>query len=146
MNELITIEDNGDLVVEQYNENHQRIKRCYLYVFGEKEPKDISWKEYQLIDNAISKEAKFTKLQDGTIIAISRIQKLEPYEKTVMTEQAKLEAKNHDPYGGAWKSQSDEEHEKVSAIIADVKANAKWYKSARQRLIEKQEKRAKYGL
>lgn len=86
----VQITPSGSLYVEKLSDTLHRVKKYRLSLI-DGSTRELTFKEYSVISEGITKtNAKFTKLRDGELIAISQIRSIKPYEVIVDTRRDNL--------------------------------------------------------
>lgn len=80
----------GSLYVEKLADTLHRVKK-YRLLLADGTNRDLTFKEYCVISDGVTKtNAKFVKLHDGELIAVSQIRSIKPYEVIIDTRKESL--------------------------------------------------------
>lgn len=84
------ITQTGSLYIEKLSDTLHRVKK-YRMNLADGTARELTYKEYTIISNGVTKgSAKFVKLHDGELIAVSQIRSIKPYEVIVDTRKENL--------------------------------------------------------
>ena len=86
----VQITPTGSLYMEKLSDTLHRVKK-YRMSLLDGTTRDLTFKEYTVISAGVTKgTAKFVKLHDGELIAVSQIRSIKPYEVVVDTRKDTL--------------------------------------------------------
>ena len=80
----------GALYVEKLADTLHRVKK-YRMNLADSTTRELTYKEYIVISKGVTNgAAKFVKLHDGELIAVSQIRSIKPYEVIIDTRKESL--------------------------------------------------------
>ena len=86
----VQITPTGSLYMERLADTLHRVKR-YRMELANGSSRELTFKEYSVISDGVTKtNAKFVKLHDGELIAVSQIRSIKPYEVIVDVRKEEL--------------------------------------------------------
>lgn len=86
----VQITPTGFLYVEKVADTLHRVKR-YRMALADGSSRELTFKEYTVISKGVTEtNAKFVKLHDGELVAVSQIRSIKPYEVIVDTRKESL--------------------------------------------------------
>lgn len=86
----VEITPTGSLYIEKVADTLHRVTR-YRMSLADGSTRELTFKEYTVISEGVTKtNAKFVKLHDGELIAVSQIRSIKPYEVIVDTRKEDL--------------------------------------------------------
>lgn len=86
----LQITPTGSLYIERLSDTLHRVKK-YRLSLSDGSTRELTFKEYTIISDGVTKSnAKFVKLHDGELIAVSQIRSIKPYEVIVDSRKETL--------------------------------------------------------
>lgn len=86
----LQITPTGSLYIERLSDTLHRVKK-YRLSLSDGSTRELTFKEYSIISDGVTKSnAKFVKLHDGELIAVSQIRSIKPYEVIVDSRKETL--------------------------------------------------------
>ena len=86
----LQITPTGSLYIERLSDTLHRVKK-YQLSLSDGSTRELTFKEYSIISDGVTKSnAKFVKLHDGELIAVSQIRSIKPYEVIVDSRKETL--------------------------------------------------------
>lgn len=86
----LQITPTGSLYIERLSDTLHRVKK-YRLSLSDGSTRELTFKEYTIISDGVTKSnAKFVKLHDGELIAVSQIRSIKPYEVIVDSRKEAL--------------------------------------------------------
>ena len=86
----LQITPTGSLYIERLSDTLHRVKK-YRLSLSDGSTRELTFKEYTIISDGVTKtNAKFVKLHDGELIAVSQIRSIKPYEVIVDSRKETL--------------------------------------------------------
>lgn len=86
----VEITPTGSLYIEKVADTLHRVKK-YRMSLADGSTRELTFKEYTVISEGVTKtNAKFVKLHDGELVAVSQIRSIKPYEVIVDTRKESL--------------------------------------------------------
>ena len=86
----IEITPSGSRYIEKLSDTLHRVKK-YRLTLIDGSTRELTFKEYTVISEGVTKSnAKFMKLHDGELIAVSQIRSIKPYDTIVDTRKEAL--------------------------------------------------------
>lgn len=86
----VQVTPTGSLYMEKLSDTLHRVKK-YRMSLLDGTTRDLTFKEYTVISTGVTKgAAKFVKLHDGELIAVSQIRSIKPFEVIIDTRKDTL--------------------------------------------------------
>lgn len=86
----VQVTPTGSLYIEKLSDTLHRVKK-YRLSLADGTSRELTFKEYTVISEGVTKtNAKFVKLHDGELIAVSQIRTIKPFEVIVDTRKEQL--------------------------------------------------------
>lgn len=86
----LQITPTGSLYIEKLADTLHRVKK-YRLALADGSNRELTFKEYTVISKGVTEtNAKFVKLHDGELIAVSQIRSIKPYDVIVDTRKERL--------------------------------------------------------
>lgn len=86
----VQVTPSGSLYIEKLSDTLHRVKK-YRLSLADGTSRELTFKEYTVISEGVTKtNAKFVKLHDGELVAVSQIRSIKPFEVIVDTRKEQL--------------------------------------------------------